>query len=79
LKAAMVARMGKFQNLIHADAPLARQALRKLLVGPIKCIPVVRDGRKGYAIRGETRLGALLASSNVTLASPRGFEPRLPP
>lgn len=47
LKAAMLERMGKSRELIHADIPLARQALQKLLSGPIKCIPVVRDGKKG--------------------------------
>ena len=42
---------------------LARQGLRKLLNGPILCTPVVRpDGRREYAIRGETKLGALLSS-----------------
>jgi hypothetical protein len=79
LKAGMIERMSRFQDLIHSDIPLARQALRKLLVGPIKCIPVVRDGKNGYAVRGETRLGALVPQACVRLASPRGFEPRLPP
>ena len=79
LKAAMRERMTKFQELMHSDVSLARQALRKLLSGPIKCIPVMRYGKKSYAFKGETRLGALLSTPSVTLASPRGFEPRLPP
>jgi hypothetical protein len=79
LKAGMIERRSRFQDLIHSDIPLARQAQRKLLVGPIKCIPVVRDGKNGYAVPGETRLGALVPQACVRLASPRGFEPRLPP
>ena len=36
--------------------------------------PEARDGRKDYAIRGKTSLGALLTSASVQMASPRGFE-----
>jgi hypothetical protein len=75
LKAAIISRMGKFQDLMHADVPLARQALRKLLVGPIKCTPVIRDGRRDYTIRGETKLGALLPTARVTLVPRKGLEP----
>ena len=79
IKKAMLERMAKFHDLMHSDIPLARQAFRKLLNGPVKCVPVIRDGRKDYAVQGETRLGALLTPASVTLASRRGFEPRLPP
>ncbi len=64
-----------FGELINDNVPRARQALRKLLEGPIWVKP--EDG-KGYAFRGETKLGALLPPDYVTLASPRGFEPLLP-
>jgi site-specific DNA recombinase len=78
LKASMLDRIGKFRELMRdrRNAPLARQALRKLLDGPIRCTPVVRkDGRRGYAIRGETRLGALLSGACVTLVPRKGLEP----
>ena len=75
LKAAIIARLGKFQELMHADVPLARQALRKLLVGSIKCTPVVRHGRRDYAIRGETKLEGLLPGASVTLVPRKGLEP----
>jgi hypothetical protein len=65
LKQAIIGRMGKFQELVYADVPLARQALRKLLAGPIKCTPVVRDGRRDYAIRGEAKLENLLPGASV--------------
>jgi hypothetical protein len=54
------------------------------MAGPIWFVPQ----RDGYKLRGATRLGALFASTNenagaeatrIRLASPRGFEPRLPP
>jgi len=57
LKQEMVERMGKFRELMQdrRNTPLARQALRKLLVGPIKCVPVEIAGRKEYAIRGDNK------------------------
>jgi hypothetical protein len=75
LKAAIISRMGKFQDLIHADVPLARQALRKLLAGPIKCTPVIRDGRRDYVIQGEAKPGVLLTSARETLVPRKGLEP----
>ncbi len=75
LRARMTDRIGKFHDLLHANVSLARQVLRKLLVGPIKCVPVVQDGRKRYAILGETRLGPLLVPERVTLVPRKGLEP----
>jgi site-specific DNA recombinase len=77
IRMAMDARMRDFQGLMRADIPKARDALRKLLNGPIRVTPVVHDARKTFHVAGETTIGALLASAAV--ASPRGFEPRLPP
>jgi hypothetical protein len=31
----------------------------------VRCIPIMRDGRKDYLIRGKTRLGALLSSARA--------------
>ena len=69
------ARLLRFKDLIHANVSVARQALRKLLVGPAVLEPV--DG--GYTIRGNTCVGALFPSAREVLASPTGFEPVLPP
>ena len=57
--------------------PLARQALRALLAGPITFAPE----RGGYRLRGATKIGALWADApaRVKMASPTGFEPVLPP
>ena len=59
-------------KLVYADVPLARQALRKRPAGPIECHP---DGK----LRGGTKVGPLFAAVDLAVASPRGFEPRLPP
>jgi hypothetical protein len=68
-------QIGKFDELIHSDVPIARQALRKLLAGPIAFSPVVRDGRKGYELEWNTKIGALLPHPTyIGVASPRGFE-----
>jgi len=94
LKASMVERMGEFRTLLRADIPTAREALRKLIGDqPIRCVPIMWQGRKDFGIRGGTQLGALLSSAPriplriaeqkakkpaiARMASPPGFEPRL--
>ena len=72
LKRAAYERLGRFKDLVYADVPLARQALRKLLAGHIVCTP---EGR----MRGETMVGPLFGPIDLAVASPRGFEPLLPP
>ena len=72
----MVARIAKFRELMQdrRNTPLARQVLRKALKQPLRCIPILRDGRKDYAIGRNSFL-----LSREPVASPRGFEPLLPP
>ena len=42
------ARVGQFSEALRAEVPLARQALRKLLAGPLLVRPVTHpDGRRG--------------------------------
>jgi uncharacterized membrane protein YccC len=72
-------QIGRFNELMTSDVPKARQALRSLLSGPILCKPDTIDGKRTLVFRGETNLGTLLQPTFITLASPRGFEPRLPP
>ncbi len=69
-------RLSRFRELIYSDVPKARQAFRKLLNGSI----VITPEPDGYSVSGETRLGALLhPATSACMASPRGFEPLLPP
>ena len=74
LQRELAAEMERWREALYGDVPLARQVLRKLLSGPVWLEPQ----QKGYRLRGATRLGPLLPDS-VKMASPRGFEPRLPP
>ena len=56
LKRDIRARVEKFSDLLKSNVPIARQALRKLLDGPISF-----DATSGtYVLRGKTRAGALL-------------------
>lgn len=75
LRKALEGRIGRFKELVCSDVPLARQALRKLLVEPIEFRPVVLNGRKTYSFEGKTRIGALLDPGYIAMASPRGVEP----
>ena len=60
---------------IRGQDLLARQALRKLLAGPIYFAPVVRleDRRRTFYFEGNVDAGPLLDRTLTTLASPRGF------
>ena len=77
LEQRLAARAAHWRKVLAGDPPLARQALRALLDGPILFAP----DRDGYRLRGATKIGALWEpESGITKgASPRGFEPRLPP
>ncbi len=77
-------RLGRFEELLLGDVPVARQALRKLLPEPLKIAPVTIKGHRTLSFEGVTTLGplldlALLPSAYKGLASPTGFEPVLPP
>lgn len=56
---------GRFQDLLRREVPLARQALRKLLQDeegnftPFSFVPIMRDGRKTYEVRGALFAGQL--------------------
>jgi hypothetical protein len=65
-----------FQDLLHADVPVARQALRRLLGDSLR-LKLTGDG--GWYLEGATPIAALLFPAIAGVASPRGFEPRLPP
>jgi hypothetical protein len=67
---------GRFSELLHANVPRARQVLGKLLEEPIWITPTAGGG---YTFNGKTRIGPLLPVTSVSMASPRGFEPLLPP
>jgi len=79
LRKALHGRLADFRGLVYGDVPKARQALRKLLVSPVEFVPEVEGGRSHWRLRGQTTIGPLLDPIYLGVASPRGFEPRLPP
>ncbi len=64
-------RLGEFDDLICSEVPLARQALRKLLDGPITFEPSAR----GYLLRGRTKVGALIPKDYIGVVPRKGLEP----
>ena len=72
-------RLRRFPELLHGNVPVARQALRKLLPEPLRIAPDTIEGRRTLRFEGVTTLGSLFDPTYKGLASPRGFEPRLPP
>ncbi len=76
LRKAFRERLGQFQGLMRSEPVIARQALRKLIADRIKFVPA--EGRK-YELRWEYTLKSLTDKGEIAVASPRGFEPRLPP
>jgi len=70
LKKAAHERIARFKDLLYSDVPLARQALRKLLLEPITFAP---QGEKGFVISGKLSAGPIF-SVGLAVASPWGFE-----
>jgi hypothetical protein len=85
LKAKMAGDIARFRDMMRdrRNAPLARQVLRKLLIEPIRCIPIMRDGKRDFAIRGRATTGAFTSAPSLKLAAnsgrPHGKPPLNPP
>jgi site-specific DNA recombinase len=75
LKKALTAHMSQFKDLMYSDTMKAKRAIKTLLDGAL----IVKPLEKGWHFEGKTKLGPLLDPSYTKLASPRGFEPLLPP
>jgi hypothetical protein len=71
LRKALRTKLLEFDALIAADVPLARQALRKLLDGPIS----FEATSEGYVLKGRTKLGALFPTGYISLVPRKGLEP----
>ena len=80
LRIALRGRLAHFDQLMLSDIPVARQALRKLLVGRIAFQPEERDGARAYKLSWSIVTKALLEPSGyIGMASPGGFEPPYSP
>ena len=71
-------RLAQFDELLVGDVPQARQVLRKVIDGRIAFRPAERRGERGYRFRWSLVTSALMGGY-IGVATPRGFEPRLPP
>jgi DNA invertase Pin-like site-specific DNA recombinase len=60
LARALTRQATHLQALLGREIPQARQLLRKLLAGAIRCTPVQVDGRWGYRFEGDLVYGRLL-------------------
>src|SRR5437016_4626200 len=69
-------RLAQFDGLLHADVPLARQALRRIIAGRIEFRPTDRGDERGYRLRWSLVTSALI-DGYIGVVSPRGFEPLL--
>jgi hypothetical protein len=84
LKDRMAADIARFREMMadRRNASLARQVLRKLLVEPIKCVPITRDGKRDFAVRGRATTGAFTSASRLNIAAnswrPHGEPPQNP-
>ena len=59
------ARLGDVPALFGRHVPLARQMLRKLLDGYIRCEPIVEGGKPGYRFTATGTFDRLLAGMRV--------------
>lgn len=71
--------IGRSKNPIQGDMAAVRQAHRQRLKRPIRCIPVKREWKNVLRRDGQITDTALLPYGYMNMASPRGFEPLLPP
>ena len=78
LRKAFAARLGQFEDLLRSDISQARQVLRKVSHGRIEFRPTTDRGARGYQLRWSMSTAGLM-TGNIEVASPRGFEPLLPP
>src|SRR5262249_21368942 len=73
LRAELTARFSDWTAMLRKQTPVARQILRKLLVGPLRFTP-----KRGYfEFEGDGTLAKMLANGThpSSVASPAGFEP----
>ena len=81
LASSLRASMREFEALMLADVTDARKALAALLgEHKLEFFPTERSGKPTLGFRGKVAATSFfLAANHIGMASPRGFEPRLPP
>src|SRR5262249_35839789 len=79
LRTAFRERLGRFDEFLRADIPLARQALQKLIPERIEFRPETVDGERKYHLGWACAVKPLTGEGYLSVATPRGFDPWLPP
>ena len=84
IKQALYQRIKDLRSLFNGDMYQARQALAMIMPERLAAQPVLdAQGKKALRLEGLTSIGQLVSDSDaenhIRMASPRGFEPRLPP
>jgi site-specific DNA recombinase len=83
LVARLTARAAELRRLLGVHVQRTRQLLGAMLAGPVKMVPIVEDGRRGYRFSGRLRLGGLLTGAGLetrhAVVAPTGFEPVFQP
>lgn len=74
VKSKLANDIARFREMMsdRRNAPLARHVLRKLLVEPIKCMPITRDGKRDFAISGRATTGAFTSAPSPKIAANSG-------
>jgi site-specific DNA recombinase len=77
LRSRLAAVLADWRGLLQRQIPLARQILKKLLVGSVRCLPSGEGDGRYYAFSTEATATKILAavSHPIMVASPTGFEP----
>lgn len=71
-------RTREMKALLRRDVPGARDVLRILVPGHLKCEPAEEAGQRGYRITGEGSYLELLSGNLSTeVVTPAGFEPAI--
>ena len=84
VKQALYQRIKDLRGLFNGDMNQGRQALAMIMPERLAAQPVLdSQGKKALLLEGLTSIGQLVSESDaenhIRMASPRGFEPRLPP
>ena len=82
LAASVRERLSDWCGLASRSVEQSRQILRKLLVGPLVCTPIQREGETRLQFEGDLSLGRLIGgviALPTNVASPTGFEPVFQP
>ena len=77
LRSRLSAALADWRGLLGRQVPQARQILKKLLIGSVRCLPSGEGDGRYYAFSADATIAKIFASVShpIMVASPTGFEP----